>query len=102
LAKKVKPNDDDAPEITPALFGRMRPMKDVDPGMVEAIKSARGRPPVKHPKEVVSVRLSHPAKIAWDSLPTKARTKLVLAMERSAILAGGRSGGSLAKLRQQR
>ena len=41
MARKVKTKDDDAPEITAALFKRMRPMKDVDPGMAEAIKAAR-------------------------------------------------------------
>lgn len=90
MARKVKTNDDDAPEITAALFKQMRPMKDVDPGMVEAIKSTRGRPRLEHPKVVVSVRLSHPAKSAWDKLPTKTRTKLVNAMERAAIQAARR------------
>ena len=90
MARKVKTNGDNAPEITAALFKQMRPMKDVDPGMVEAIKAARGRPRVKYPREVVSVRLSHPAKTAWDSLPTKRRTKLVNAMERAAIQAARR------------
>jgi len=90
MVRKVKTKDDDAPEITAALFKRMRPMKDVDPGMVEAIKIARGRPRVKHPREVVSVRLSHLAKTAWDSLPTKKRTKIVHAMEQAAIQAARR------------
>lgn len=90
MARKVKTKDADSPDITAALFKKMRPMKEVDPGMVEAIKAARGRPRVEHPKEVVSVRLSHPGKTAWDSLPTKTRTKLVNAMERAAIRAAAR------------
>jgi hypothetical protein len=85
MVRKVK--NDDAPEITSVQFARMRPMKDVTPGMAKAIKAARGRPRVKSPKVVISVRLSAPGKRAWDSLPTKGRTKLVQAMERAAIRA---------------
>jgi hypothetical protein len=90
MARKVKAKDADAPEITAAMFRRMRPMKDVDPGMVEAIKAARGRPRQEQRREVISVRLSHPAKTAWDSLPTEKRTKVVQAMERAAIRAAQR------------
>ena len=86
MARKVK-NLDDAPEITAAMFARMRPMKKVDPDMVEAVKASRGRPRVENPRVVVSVRLSAPAKQAWDSLPSEKRAKLVTAMERSAIRA---------------
>ena len=87
MARKVKYDDDDAPVISTAQFARMRPMKEVTPGMAKAIKAARGRPRVASPKVVISVRMSAPAKQAWDSLPTKERTKLVSAMERAAIRA---------------
>lgn len=87
MARKVKYNDDDAPVISATQFARMRPMKEVTPGMAKAIKAARGRPRVENPRVVISVRLSTPAKQAWDSLPAKKRAKLVNAMERAAIRA---------------
>jgi uncharacterized protein (DUF4415 family) len=87
MARKVKFDDDDAPVISAAQFARMQPMKEVTPGMAKAIKAARGRPRIENPKVVISVRLSAPAKQAWDSLPTRERTKLVDAMERAAIRA---------------
>lgn len=86
MARKVT-NNDDAPQITAELFTKMKPMADVDPGMVAAIKAARGRPRVENPKAVISLRLSAPAKSAWDSLPREKRGKLVAAMERGAIQA---------------
>jgi hypothetical protein len=55
--------------------------------MAKAIKAARGRPRIENPKAVISVRLSARAKQAWDSLPTRERTKLVDAVERAAIRA---------------
>jgi uncharacterized protein (DUF4415 family) len=85
MARKVTSDRDDAPVITKAQFSKMRPMNDVDPGMVEAIKGARGRPRVPHPKAVISVRLSFSAKKAWEKLPTAKRSKLVRAMERGAL-----------------
>lgn len=89
MAKKVK-MDDDAPEITAQMFAKMRPMKKADPGMVRAIKASRGRPRVENPKAVVSVRLSAPAKQAWDALPTDKRAEIIAAMERSAVRAAAR------------
>jgi uncharacterized protein (DUF4415 family) len=77
----------DAPEITPEMFAKMRPMKDAAPALVEAHKTLRGRPRVAHPKAVVSIRMSAPAKKAWNRLPTEKRAKLVAAMERGAIQA---------------
>jgi len=87
MAKRIK-HDDDAPEITAELFAKMRPMKEAAPDLVAAHKTLRGRPKMDTPaKAVVSVRLSAPAKQAWDSLTTKKRVKLVEAMERGAIRA---------------
>ncbi|HEX2592298.1 MAG TPA: BrnA antitoxin family protein [Rhizomicrobium sp.] len=79
MARKVK--DNDAPEITAELFAKMRPMKEATPGMVEAIKAARGRPKLADPKKVVSIRLSGPAYKAWGRLNTSQRTVLVSALE---------------------
>jgi uncharacterized protein (DUF4415 family) len=89
MARKVKYDDTDAPEITPEFFAKMRPMKDVAPELVEAHKALRGRPRLENPKAVVSVRLSAPAKQAWDTLPTKTRARIVTAMEKAAIRAAG-------------
>ena len=74
-------------KISAVQFAAMRPMNDVTPSMVAAIKAARGRPRVENPKVVVSVRLSAPGKRAWDRLSTKERTKLITAMERAALRA---------------
>jgi hypothetical protein len=40
MARKVIV-DDEAPEIAAEMFARMRPMKDVTPGMAVAIKALR-------------------------------------------------------------
>lgn len=84
MVRKVR-TDNEAPEISAVQFAGMRRMKDITPGMVTAIKAARGRPRVESPKVVVSVRLSASGKQAWDRLSTKERSKLVTAMERAAL-----------------
>lgn len=86
MARKVK-IDDDAPEITAEIFAKMRPMKEVTPGLVEAIKALRGRPRVESPKQVVSIRLSAPALARWSSLSREQRSKLVASFEKK-ITAG--------------
>jgi uncharacterized protein (DUF4415 family) len=52
--------DEDSPELTAEDFARMRPIREVDPGMPEAVENhrrQRGRPPVEHPKEQITLRL---------------------------------------------
>ena len=80
--------DDESPEITPEMFAKMRPMKEVTPGMVEAIKSLRGRPKVANPKQVVSIRLSEPARKRWSALKPEKRAALVAAFEKRIVKAG--------------
>ena len=80
--------DDESPEITPEMFAKMRPMKEVTPGMVEAIKSLRGRPKVANPKQVVSIRLSEPARKRWSALKPEKRAALVAAFEQKIVKAG--------------
>lgn len=51
----------DSPEITDDEFASARPAREVLPpefftGM-EALRRARGRPPVEHPRKLVSIRL---------------------------------------------
>lgn len=79
MARKVS---DDAPEITPKMFAKMRPLKAVTPGMADAVKAARGRPRIANPKQVVSIRLSAPAMKRWSKLSRERRAKLVAALER--------------------
>jgi len=65
--KKIDPNDypdididdPDSPELTEEFFRNARPLREVDPEFVEAIKEMRrrGRPPLKHPKVQVTLRL---------------------------------------------
>jgi hypothetical protein len=88
MARKVK-SDDDAPEITAEIFAKMRPMKEVTPGLVEAIKALRGRPRVESPKQVVSIRLSAPALARWSSLSREQRSKLVASFEKKIVTSSG-------------
>jgi uncharacterized protein (DUF4415 family) len=74
--------DDEAPEITAEMFAKMRPMKDVTPGMAEAIKALRGRPRIENPKQVVSIRMSAAAVKRWNRLDRKDRAKLVASLEK--------------------
>jgi hypothetical protein len=82
--------DDEAPEITAEMFAQMRPMREVAPGLVKAIKALRGRPRVENPKKVVSIRLSAPALVRWSSLSREQRSKLVTSFEKT-ITASSRS-----------
>jgi len=81
MARRLKDHDE-APEITRELFAKMRPMKDVTPGMAKAIKAARGRPKSESPKRVFSIRLSEPALKRWSSLDKQKRAKLVASFEK--------------------
>lgn len=49
--------DDDIPEMTTADFARARPARKIAPGVVAAMKRARGRPKLERPKEHVTLRL---------------------------------------------
>jgi hypothetical protein len=90
MARKVK-IDDEAPEITAEMFAKMRPMKEVSPGFVEAIKALRGRPKVANPKQVVSIRLSAPALSRWSSLSREQRSKLVASFEKKITTSSGKA-----------
>jgi hypothetical protein len=57
-------------------------MKDVTPGMAQAIKASRGRPKVENPKQVVSIRMSAAAVKRWNGLDRKDRAKLVASLEK--------------------
>jgi uncharacterized protein (DUF4415 family) len=74
--------DDESPEITPEMFAKMRPMKDVTPGLVEAIKALRGRPKLESPKQVVSIRMSASAAKRWNEMGRADRAKLIAALEK--------------------
>lgn len=51
----------DFPEMTEEELANMRPAREVMPPeffvAVEALRRARGRPPVEHPRKLVSIRL---------------------------------------------
>ena len=49
--------DDDIPEMTAADFARAKPARKVAPGVVAAMKRARGRPKLEQPKQHVTLRL---------------------------------------------
>jgi uncharacterized protein (DUF4415 family) len=53
--------DDEIRELTEEDFKTMRPIQEVDPGMLEAVKEWRkklGRPPVPAPKVQIAFRLA--------------------------------------------
>jgi uncharacterized protein (DUF4415 family) len=52
-------DDPDAPEATDEELAQARPFAEVFPELSAKIRAARGRPPVEHPKEKVTIRLSH-------------------------------------------
>jgi uncharacterized protein (DUF4415 family) len=60
--RKTKPSpygipDEDIPEMTIADFRKAKPVKDVMPELITAMKRARGRPKSASPKQHVSLRL---------------------------------------------
>jgi uncharacterized protein (DUF4415 family) len=52
--------DDDNPEWTAEDFARALPIREADPGMLEAVAAfrRRGRPPIESPKVRVGFRLA--------------------------------------------
>lgn len=49
--------DPDAPEATDEDLSRAKPFDEVFPQFAQAIRRARGRPPVDSPKQQISLRL---------------------------------------------
>ena len=49
--------NNDNPEWTKEDFKQARPMKEAMPDVIEAFKSARGRPPLESPKVHIGMRL---------------------------------------------
>jgi uncharacterized protein (DUF4415 family) len=84
MVRKVM-QDDNAPRLTRELFAQMRPMKEVTPDAVEALKAARGRPRVAAPKQVVSIRLEREAHVAWVKLTREQRERLIGTLSKGAI-----------------
>jgi uncharacterized protein (DUF4415 family) len=54
--KRVRRSDVDSPRLTDEMLARMRPAREVVPGIVAAAKR-RGRPRLEHPKQAVKLRL---------------------------------------------
>ena len=54
--KRTRRSDADSPSLTDDLLARMRPAREVVPGIVAAAKR-RGRPPLAHPKQAVKLRI---------------------------------------------
>ncbi len=67
MAKREnRPQPNDAiPEMTAAAFKRAKPMREVMPEVVEAMK--RGRPKSENPKERVSLRIAPDILAAYRS-----------------------------------
>jgi uncharacterized protein (DUF4415 family) len=55
--RKRKNDDYDMPELTARDFKRMRPAREVHPGLVEAYERTRGRPRKAVTKVAVTLRL---------------------------------------------
>ena len=60
MGKPLTDEDGEVRELTAEDFATMRPIQEVDPGMLEAVENyrKRGRPPMEAPKEHVSFRLA--------------------------------------------
>lgn len=54
--KRTRRSDVDSPPLSEDMLARMRPAREVVPGIVAAAKR-RGRPPLEHPKQAVKLRL---------------------------------------------
>lgn len=54
--KRKRKSDVNSPPLTDEMLARMRPAREVVPGIVAAAKR-RGRPPLEHPKQAVKLRL---------------------------------------------
>ena len=54
--KKKRTRRSDSPPLSDDLLARMRPAREVVPGIVAAAKR-RGRPPLAHPKQAVKLRI---------------------------------------------
>lgn len=50
--------DGEVREITKEDMKKFRPAAKADPGMVSAVKAARGRPPVESPKQTITLRMN--------------------------------------------
>lgn len=57
VRKNTPTPDDDIPEMTARDFSRAKPMREVMPDVLAALKRGRGRPKLEAPKERVSLRL---------------------------------------------
>jgi uncharacterized protein (DUF4415 family) len=74
---KIKKNSrNDNPVWTASDFARAKPLREVLPGLVEAVKRSRGRPKLDKPKVQITLRLDSEVLEAWRSLGEGWQTKL--------------------------
>lgn len=57
VRRKSRAADDDNPPLDDATLKRMRPARDVVPGVVAAAVNRGGRPRLENPKEAIKLRL---------------------------------------------
>jgi uncharacterized protein (DUF4415 family) len=60
MRKPLTDKDGEVRELALEDMKLFRPIQEVDPGMLEAVENyrrQRGRPPVEHPKEQITLRL---------------------------------------------
>ena len=67
MARSKRIVDDDIPEMTEEDFVRAKPMREVMPQVVEAMKRGRGRPKSPSPKARVSLRLDRDVVAAYKA-----------------------------------
>ncbi len=60
MRKRLVDDDGEVSELTEAEIARFRPIREVDPGMLEAVAEfrRRGRPPTDSPKVRIGLRLA--------------------------------------------
>jgi uncharacterized protein (DUF4415 family) len=52
-------SDPDSPELSDAQMATAMTFAEALPELAESIRRSRGRPPVEHPKQKLTIRLSH-------------------------------------------
>jgi uncharacterized protein (DUF4415 family) len=65
VRKNTPTPDDDNPEWTARDFARAKPMREVMPDVLAALKRGRGRPKLDAPKERVSLRIDQDVLAAY-------------------------------------
>ncbi len=93
-------NEGEVRELTAEDFRRMRPVADVDPGMIEAMRHLRnrvGRPKLETPKVHIGFRLAAPV-VAGIKATGRGYNSRVESVLREALAAGKLNTGRRSRI----